>query len=143
MSAQVECRTFEVDVARLESGTWCHTRDKQIGEGDINASYSADTIGLEGRVRKPFRWMNALWVCTGIHSKAGTQRAEAYRLVPEEHFEGVSATYQQTVTSSEIARKRPEGFYHGMRVEHGSKRYVISGPSAFFVPSKTEQLPLF
>ena len=82
MSAPVECRTFQVDVAHLESGTWCHTWDKQIGEGDINASYSADTIGLEGRVRKPFRWMNALWIWTGIHSKAGTRGAEAYRLVP-------------------------------------------------------------
>ena len=48
----------------------------------LNASYSADTIGLEGRVRKPFRWMNALWIWTGIHSKAGTRGAEAYRLVP-------------------------------------------------------------
>lgn len=58
MSAPVKLQEFFVDPARLASGRWCHTRDRQIGEGDINASYSADKIA-EGRVRSPFKWQNA------------------------------------------------------------------------------------
>ena len=54
MSAPVTPKEYRVDPPRLASGTWCHTRDRQIGEGDISASYSADKIGLEGKVRKPF-----------------------------------------------------------------------------------------
>lgn len=53
MSAPLEIPVIEVDPARLESGTWCHKRERQIGEGDIAASYSADKIALEGRVRSP------------------------------------------------------------------------------------------
>ena len=59
MSAPVKLQEFFVDPARLASGRWCHTRDRQIGEGDISASYSADKIA-EGRVRSPFKWQNAL-----------------------------------------------------------------------------------
>lgn len=142
MSAPVNRQTFEVDATRLASGTWCHTGEKQIGEGDISASYSADTIGLESRVRKPFRWMNALWVCTGMSSKDGRPVAQAYMLVLKNHFTGAPATYQQTVTTNTIARKRPEGFYHGMLVTHGNKQYVLCGPCADFTPSKTKQLSL-
>jgi len=140
MSAPINRQTFEVDATRPASGTWCHIREKQIGEGDICASYSADTIGLEGRVRKPFRWMNSLWVCTGMSSKDGCSVAQAYGLVPLNHFTGTPATYQQTVTANTIARKRPEGFYHGMLVKHVNKQYVLCGPCADFAPSKTEQL---
>lgn len=53
MSAPIIKRQFRIDPSRLETGTWCHTRDKIIGEGDISASYSAEEIGLEGAVRKP------------------------------------------------------------------------------------------
>ncbi len=43
-----------VDPSRLASGQWCHKAEKQIGEGDIRASYSADRIGMSQPVRRPW-----------------------------------------------------------------------------------------
>ena len=143
MSAPHTIQSFEVDATRLASGTWCHTTDKLVGEGDISASYSADKIGMEGRVRRPFKWMNALWVCTSMTSHGDTQSAEAYRLVHLKHFAGEIKSYNQAVAVSTTARDRPEGFYHGMTVSHGGSDWVLCGPHAVFTPSKVEQLALF
>jgi hypothetical protein len=51
-----------VEPSRLAYGSWCHASEKQIGEGDIRASYSADRIGMGQPIRKPFRYAGALWV---------------------------------------------------------------------------------
>lgn len=66
-----------VEPSRLAYGAWCHASEKQIGEGDIRASYSADRIGMGQPIRKPFRYAGELWVCVG----ASPSGAEAYRLV--------------------------------------------------------------
>lgn len=52
---------------RLASGTWCHRVNRQTGQGDIRASYSADFIALEGRVRKPFPLHG--WMCVMTASR--------------------------------------------------------------------------
>lgn len=57
--------TYTVDPDRLERGAWSHQQNRQVGEGDIAASYSADTIGLENRTRRPFTFRGGLWVCVG------------------------------------------------------------------------------
>ena len=90
MSAPIEPQEHRVDPSRLASGTWCHTRNRQIGEGDIAASYSADKIA-QGKIRKPFSWKSALCVCTSTNSKF----AEAYRLVLERFFDGEPTTYNE------------------------------------------------
>ena len=136
MSAPNTPQEYRVDPARFEFGTWCHDRDRQIGEGDISASYSADTIGLEGRVRKPFVWQNALWVNTGTISNGPHRSVSAYSLIPVRFFEGEPQTYNQIVQDNVSARKRPEGFYHGMSVKHGKQDMVLIGPSVTFVPSE-------
>ena len=135
MSAPIAPKEYRVDPSRLASGTWCHTRDRCIGEGDIAASYSADKIGLEGKVRKPFVWQNSLWVCTGTHSKS----AEAYRLVPERFFDGEPTTYNEVAMLPFEQRIKPEGFYHGMRVRHGKQDCVLVGPEALFLPKKDSE----
>lgn len=133
MSAPITPKEFRVDPSRLASGTWCHVRDRRIGEGDINASYSADKIGLEGKVRKPFIWQNTRWVCTGIRSKNADPIAEAYRLVPERFFDGEPATYNEVACLPAAERFKPEGFYHGMRVRSGKHDCILVGPSAMFI----------
>lgn len=135
MSAPIEPREHRVDPSRLASGTWCHTRNRQIGEGDIAASYSADKIA-QGKIRKPFSWKNALWVCTGTHSKS----AEAYRLVPERFFDGETTTYNEVAMLPFEQRTKPEGFYHGMRVRHGKQDCVLVGPKALFLPKKDSEV---
>ncbi|MEM7291079.1 MAG: hypothetical protein AAF412_12040 [Pseudomonadota bacterium] len=136
MNASANNEVFQIDPARLEFGTWCHTRDKAIGEGDINASYSADKIGLEGAVRSPFKWQNALWICTGMVSKGDFRSAECYRLMPIRFFGEEPRSYQQVCLNSSSARARPEGFYHGMRVKHGKQNCVLVGPSASFLATE-------
>lgn len=140
MSAPIAPKEYRVDPSRLASGTWCHTRDRCIGEGDIAASYSADKIGLEGKVRKPFVWQNSLWVCTSLHSMASELSAESYRLLPERFFDGEPISYHENVMLGDEARLRPEGFYHGMRVQHGKQDYILVGPKALFLPKKDSEM---
>ncbi|WP_299724821.1 hypothetical protein [uncultured Tateyamaria sp.] len=138
MSAPIAKKEFRIDPSRFESGTWCHKRDKIIGEGDIAASYSADKIGLEGAVRKPFKWQNAMWVNTGMVSNGKSRSVEAYQLIPAKFFDGEPQTYGQIVRSNTAAGQRQEGFYHGMHVQHGKRPYVLIGPSVIFLPSEEE-----
>lgn len=141
MSAPLEIPVIEVDPARLESGTWCHERDRQVGEGDIAASYSADKIALEGRVRSPFTYRNTLWVCTGMVSHSNSRAATAYQLMPARFFDGTPISYHENAMLGDEARNRPEGFYHGMAVLHGKQDCVLIGPGAIFVQSQKCRAP--
>lgn len=131
--------THSVDPDRLRWGTWCHHTEKQLGEGDIAASYSADCIGMGTSVRKPFAWKGSLWVCISL----GCGSAEAYRLTPPENFTGTPLSYHDRVMEGDAARKDPNGFYHGMTVIHGGKTFVLCGPPAVLVAGQPEQMDLF
>jgi hypothetical protein len=117
----------------------CHRTDKQIGQGDIDASYSADRIGMGEPVRRPFEWRGGLWVCV---SKC-RDHAEDYRLMHPQAFTGTPTTYSEKVKDGDAARSDPNGFYHGMAVKHAGKTFVLSGPPAVFIPGEAAQLDLF
>lgn len=138
MSAPTEPKENRVDPSRLASGSWCHSRNRLIGEGDIAASYSADKIA-QGKIRKPFSWSNGLWVCTGTHYQSKGKSAEAYRLVPEHFFDGELTTYNEVAMLPYEKRGKPEGFYHGMRVRHGKQDCVLVGPKALFLPQEESE----
>jgi hypothetical protein len=131
--------THAVDPARLKWGTWCHSAEKQLGEGDIAASYSADRIGMGNPVRKPFGWKGSLWVCVAL----GCASAKVYRLALPQNFSGTPLTYHDRVIAGDEARKDPNGFYHGVAVNHGGKTFVLCGPPAVLVPGEPEQMDLF
>ncbi len=135
--------TFSVDPARLNHGTWCHTANKTLHEGDILASYSADRIGMEKPIRGTFRWQGALWVCVSLQSRDGGTAAEAYRLVDIRAFAGEPVTYAHRVTNGDAARCDAYGFYHGMTVTYSARKYVLCGPPARFEAGQAEQLDLF
>lgn len=117
-------------------------------DGDIRGSYSADTIVMEGRVRKPFKWLERLFI--GVSFGPGPE-CKAYALVPASVFKGEVTTYQQktgTEEAAERARQDPNGFYHGMAVKSGKETLILSGPPLRFVaqaaiPSPPKQMPLF
>ncbi|MGP1346143.1 MAG: hypothetical protein ACTS3F_05670 [Phycisphaerales bacterium] len=132
-----------VDPQRLAAGHWCHERDRTIDEGDIYAAYSADRIGMEGAVRRPFRFKNQFWVTTGIKGSSTDFIIEAYRLVPVEQFEGNALNYHEKTRDGEAARNDPMGFYHAIRVKHGGKDWVLCGPAVGFVPGQEAQPDLF
>ncbi len=134
--------TIVVDSERLERGVWSHTHNKTIGEGDISKSYSADTIGLQGRVRRPFVYQGALWVCVGKCSRP-FECAKAYRLTDHDQFDGKPTTYADKIRDSDAARNDPNGFYHGMAVTHGGNRYVLTGPEVVFAAGERQQSSLF
>jgi len=70
MTSAAENTTYAVYPARLAWGQWCHKTDRQIGRGDIHASYSADRIGMNQPIRQPFPWKGSLWVSKAVTPSA-------------------------------------------------------------------------
>ncbi len=132
-------RSHTVEPSRLAFGAWCQTSEKQIGEGDIRASYSADRIGMGQPIRKPFRYCGELWVCIGT-SPSG---AEAYRLVHPSVYRGTARSYHDRCRDGDRARGDPAGFYDGIIVRHAGQELVMVGPSVLFVAGEKAQLSMF
>ena len=132
-------RSQMVEPSRLAFGAWCHASEKQIGEGDIRASYSADRIGMGQPIRKPFRYAGELWVCVG----SGPAGAEAYRLVHPSLYGGTACSYHDRCSDRERERGDPAGFYDGIIVRHAGRELVIAGPPVLFVAGEEAQLSLF
>jgi hypothetical protein len=135
-----EPEIIEVDPKRLQYGTYDHEREKDIGEGDIRGSYSADIIAMESRVRKPFKWHGELMVCVGTSGRGGVDEAQAYRLVPVRMVAGTPTTYRDktgTSDGAEAARNDPMGFYDKIIVKSGKESYVLVGPPVIFVAEPT------
>jgi len=132
-------QTYAVDPQRFAWGQWCHKRNRQIGQGDIGASYSADRIGSGESLRKPFCHEGANWVATSANSNS----ARAYRLVHPSLFEGPTLSYTERVSDGHRGRCAPEGFYHGMRVKRGREEMVLCGPETKFTEGEPEQGSLF
>ena len=133
-------QTRAVDPDRLAWGAWSHEKDRQIGEGDISASYSADRIGMNQPVRSPFTFEGGKWVCTGKH---GDHKAECYRLVHPSRFPGIASSYAERTRNGDHARRDPNGFYHGMTVKHAGQELVLCGPEVTFIKGEKQQLSLF
>jgi len=133
---------YEVDPARLESGSWCNRRSKTIGEGDIRKSYSADMIGNAGKIRTPFHHAGLLWVSGGVGMNKATS---AYSLVHPSKFRGETMLHKEwtAAVSRSPSRAGPLGFYHGLQVNSGKKQLIMQGPAASFVAGEIDQLVLF
>jgi hypothetical protein len=136
--------TFAVHPARL---AW-RSAGRETCEGDIHASYSADVIAMQGRVRKPFKWKGELYACTSISgsglTESGMQEHEAYRLVPAGTFTGTITTYHDKTAraeDAEAARNDPNGFYHGMTIKLGAESFVLCGPPIRFTAETSPERP--
>jgi hypothetical protein len=137
-----EPTTYVVDPSRLAFGVWDHTTGREHGEGEIVASYSGDTIGAEGKVRKPFKFDGDLWVTVCLSG----EKAEAYRLVPLQFFNEKPISYHDKIEieNGDAARADPLGFYNAMSVVYGRQSYVMKGPPVVFVagdPQRPEAKP--
>jgi hypothetical protein len=136
--------TIPVNPARLAWGRFDRTRNRNNGEGDIHASYSADTIASDGKIRKSFRWQAQLMVTVSLSGRGGTEQAEAYQLIPLKAFSGPTMSYADkigTAENAEAARNDPAGFYHGMIVKQGQETFVLSGPPVVFVADERPARP--
>ena len=128
--------TIPVNPARLAWGRYDHGRNRDSGEGDIHASYSADTIGSAGKIRKSFQWQAQLMVTVSLSGRGGIEQALAYQLIPLKAFSGPTMSYADkigTAETAEAARTDSNGFYHGMTVRHAQETLVLSGPPVVFV----------
>lgn len=134
---------YEVEPSRFAAGSWCERRQATIGRGDIAGAYSADKIAFGEPVRKPFEWRGALWLNVGANYSEPS--VQAYRLEPPEAFAGEPVSYADKVSVQlgEAARRDPLGFYHGMLVERGARRFVMCGPPVRFKAGRKQQLDLF
>jgi len=136
--------TIPVSPSRLAWGKYDHGRNRDIGEGDIHASYSADVIASGGKIRKAFRWQAQLMVTVSLSGRGGIEQAEAYHLIPLKVFAGTTMSYGQkigTAEDAEAARNDPNGFYHGMKVTQGQETLVLSGPPVLFVAAEEARRP--
>lgn len=131
----LQCGTCEA----LAHGTWCQRSNRTVGEGDISASYSADRIGSNEPVRKPFTHEGQKWVCADSDGRA----AHCYILVHPSCFDGDSFTYVQRVRNGHDGRHDSKGFYHGMRVKHAGETMILCGPEIHFVEGVERQGDLF
>ncbi|MDM7955359.1 hypothetical protein [Blastomonas sp.] len=132
-------RFHTVEPSRLAFGAWCHASERQCGEGDIRASYSADRIGMGQPIRKPFRFAGKLWICVGT----GCSGAEAYLLVHPSLYGGTVRTYHERCRDGDRARADQAGFYDGIIVCHAVRELVMAGPPVMFVAGEEAQLSLF
>jgi hypothetical protein len=131
-----------VPKSRLAAGTW--KGERETGEGDIHASYSADLISMSGKIRKPFKHGAYLWACVGIIGRGDSgQELEAYRLTPAALFPEPVTSYNAKVAihHGDAARNDPKGFYHGMAVKHGGLTYVLTGPPSLFIADAQTETP--
>jgi hypothetical protein len=122
-----------------------YEKHSDSGEGDIHASYSADTIATEGKIRRPFMFNGNPWVCVGMRGRGAVDEAEAYRLVHVKIFKGTPTTYSEktrTEQGAEIARTDPLGFYHAMVVKSGKESFVMMGPPTTFVSDPVPEGPV-
>jgi hypothetical protein len=136
--------TIPVNPARLAWGRFEHKRNRDSSEGDIHASYSADTIASAGKLRRSFRWHAQLMVTVSLSGRGGIEQAEAYQLIPVKAFTGKTMSYPEkigTAESAEAARNDPNGFYHGITVKRGQDTFVLSGPPVVFVASEEPARP--
>lgn len=105
--------------------------DDAIFDGALAAAYSADTIAMQGIVRKPVRIDGALWVNTGGRwggNAADEDRISAYRLVPDD---GSAVPYNQT--EWDVVRGSALGAYHGMAVKCAGQSMMLQGPEVRFM----------
>jgi hypothetical protein len=136
--------TVPVNPARLAWERYDQGRSRDTGEGDIHASYSADTIASAGKIRKSFRWQAQLMVTVSLSGCGGIEQAEAYRLIPLKAFSGLTTSYADkigTAENAEAARNDPNGFYHGMIVKQGQEAFILSGPPVVFVADESPARP--
>jgi hypothetical protein len=138
---------FRIEASRLASGHWDEAKQRDVGEGDIYRSYSADRIGGGQPIRIPFAWDGNLWVCVSIIgsglTSTGEQEFQAYKLVPLELFKEEPTSYHKKVSidAGDFARNDPNGFYHGMTVKQGGRTFVLTGPPAVFMPEAQPERP--
>ncbi|WP_430417833.1 hypothetical protein [Parasphingorhabdus sp.] len=132
-------KEIEVSPSRLAHGTWCDRKNKYVGEGDISAAYSADCIGSDQPVRKPFVHEGQKWISGGCCGNS----AYGYRLVHPSCFEGKTFTYSERVRDGHNGRSDFNGFYHGMKVKHGGETMVLCGPEVRFIAGVEAQGNLF
>jgi hypothetical protein len=100
------------------------------------ASYSADVIAMNSKVRKPVSCGGDLWVSVGSSGSAAHRLVKMYRLVQLADFDGMVTHYNEKTAiwrdgdkyPGDYARNDPNGFYHGMKVSNGSNTYVLFGP---------------
>ena len=142
--ADAKTVTIPVNPTRLAWESYDHQRHSDIGEGDIHASYSADTIATAGRVRKAFKWQAQLMVTVSLSGQGVIEQAEAYSLIPLKAFTGMPTRYGEKTSSAEdaeAARNDPNGFYHGMKVTCGREAFVLAGPPVVFVAEQSAGRP--
>jgi hypothetical protein len=84
-----EWKTVTVEPSRLSSGLWGHE------EGDIAASYSADTYGEKQRLRSTFAYAHTPHAAMSISGSFLNVEAKAYPVVHSSYADEIMTDYQK------------------------------------------------
>ena len=124
-------------------GSANHGPDSDEAEADARfsprewAPYCADTIALQGTIRKPANRLGALWVCTGSTGRAagsGERTAHVYRVVPLAEYASphpdLPLSYRE---HNALPADHPFRWgYEGMLVTWQRKSHVLTDEHAVF-----------
>jgi len=112
--------------------------DGRIGDpdGDVERSFSADTIRRDGQIRQPFEHDGHQWVSVAEDEFT----VHAYRVVPGESVTGAPVLDPRKTLNSSFERskrnKMPARMYHGMVVTYEGEPHVLVGPPVAFRTTK-------
>jgi len=109
---EVKPKVIYVPASRLAFGS----EDKKK-QGDVSKSYSADLIAMKGTVSIPFLLDGGMYVNVGSAINQGDGAIMAYRLAPEDEYQGSAWAY----------REHPYYGYEGMKVTWRKRLYVLTG----------------
>jgi len=136
-------QVFKVALSRFASGQWSEEKDRYEDRGDIAEATCCDTIAMEGRVRDPIRFGGHLVCITGGSYGPRGEEATGYKLLDPRQFPRTVTSYYEKIAieGGDAARRDPFGFYDGMKVKHGGREYVLTGPAMTFQGDKALDIP--
>lgn len=109
------------------------TKRGPVSISKVDNAYSAMSLGMQGKVTRPFAFRGEMWVRTGGAYHRGSADFECYRIVQLEAFAGPGRpqTYHNHRFFDE--HRATLGAYHAMQAKHGKADVVLIGPPIVFV----------
>lgn len=109
-------------------------RDCEAAEPAIVDSHSCSSLCSSGKIRQPFRFRGADWICTGSSHLGPESEFDCYRVVEPAAFSGPNEPkpYGEHDFHRDELRGR-FGPYHGMKAQLGRRAIVLEGPPIVFI----------
>lgn len=133
MFAMIEQPAAAVPMTPTKWETIALTARGPITAAKVDNAYSAMSLGMSGKVTRPFQFRGETWVCTGGAHRRGDADYECYRIIPLSAFTGPGEAQTYHNHPFHNAHRDTLGGYHAMQAKHGKADVVLIGPPVVFV----------